>query len=119
MIVALGLIFEEAKNWSEKVTSKLDFSSPENGQKKKKLATKIVKLFVSPFCEVMLKTVDISADDEVFFEYRKNLAEGEPHKHRHSMIAVKRVQLDPECELKKHTKNLEHAHLLMLKVVRN
>lgn len=92
---------------------KMDSGGKKNRKRQKKWS------FASRFCEVMLKTIDISADDEVFFEYRKNLAEGEPHKHRHSMIAVKRLQLDPDCELRKHTKDLEHAHLLMLKVVRN
>ena len=66
----------------------------------------------------MAKTIDISAGDDLFFEYRKYLAEGEPHKHRHSMIAVKRFDLDYDGGLRKHIANLGHAHLLMMKVVR-
>jgi hypothetical protein len=64
----------------------------------------------------MAKTIDISAGDDLFFEYRKYLAEGEPHKHRHSMIAVKRFDLDYDGGLRKHIANLGYAHLLMMKV---
>ena len=68
---------------------------------------------------VMAKTVDICAGDELYFEYRKYLAEGEPNKHRHSMLAVKRFDMDYECDLRRHISIYEHAHLLMLKVVRS
>jgi len=66
----------------------------------------------------MSSTVDIQPGDELYFEYRKYLAEGEPHKHRHSMLAVKKFDLNYDCELRRHISIYPNAHLLMLKVVR-
>lgn len=66
----------------------------------------------------MAATIEVLPGDELFFEYRKLLTDGEPHKHRHSMLAVKRFETNPNCELKEHIAIYEHAHLLMLKVVR-
>lgn len=56
--------------------------------------------------------------DEIFFEYRKYLNDGEPHKHRHSMLAVKRIETDYQCELTPSIAQFKHAHLLMIQVVR-
>lgn len=62
--------------------------------------------------------VEFRAGDEVYFEYRKILAENEPQKHRHSMLSVKHVELDYKGELRHRTAIYDRAHLLMLKVVR-
>lgn len=69
-------------------------------------------------CVAMAATLDVQPNDEMFFEYRKYLADGEPHKHRHSMIAVKHFDTNYKCDLSRHISIYEHAHLLMLKVVR-
>lgn len=66
----------------------------------------------------MSQQLDVEPGDEIFFEYRKYLAEGEPQRHRHSMLAVKSFDVNYKCELSRHIAQYEHAHLLMLKVVR-